>query len=408
MIGTPAGLQRRPMTAEGEKRPISAAGIRQDFEGHGIAVLPELERGYINGPLRPMSAARALPEGRDGGSSSATGAAASDGSRRRRKKQPAEARMRIHVHLREKTMEVNAGTGGQCIFWLGVTGVQRYVVDPDSYTRPYSEELTPKVRRSRLPSQLECSSLHSSLHSSLRCSPLLLQQPDLRLTLSLARCNPVHSRPRPCPCQGVLGEDGAWIETTARIRDELEDGDHVWIDVGDGNPHPYPVIYPNPTLALASTLTCGPTWATASRARPQPQCLQPSPPLSALGPAPAPASVAVTAEAVAEAEACFSPGKPLSVVSSRVFQNPKYMPKGEDPEVRSPSPPPPPSIPLTPLAPTHVLAHTYHHHHHFQPRLIRSLYSRRFVSYLSRPIFSLTRSPHHASLNHLTHFALSS
>ena len=158
MIGTPAGLQRRPMTAEGEKRPISAAGIRQDFEGHGIAVLPELERGYINGPLRPMSAARALPEGRDGGSSSATGAAASDGSRRRRKKQPAEARMRIHVHLREKTMEVNVGTGGQCIYWLGVTGVQRYVVDPDSYTRPSSEELTPKVRRNRLSSSLRRSS----------------------------------------------------------------------------------------------------------------------------------------------------------------------------------------------------------------------------------------------------------
>ena len=34
----------------------------------------------------------------------------------------------------------------------------------------------------------------------------------------------------------MLGEDGAWIETTARIRDELQDGDHVWIDVGDGNP----------------------------------------------------------------------------------------------------------------------------------------------------------------------------
>ena len=147
MIGTPAGLQRRPTTAEGEKRPISAAGIRQDFEGHGIAVLPVLERGYIDGPLRPRSAARAL-EDRDGGSSSATGAAASDGSRRRRKKQPAEA-MRIHVHLREKTMEVNVGTGGQCIYWLAVTGVQRYVVDPGSYTRPYSEELTPKARRSQ-------------------------------------------------------------------------------------------------------------------------------------------------------------------------------------------------------------------------------------------------------------------
>ena len=44
----------------------------------------------------------------------------------------------------------------------------------------------------------------------------------------------MYSRPRTCPCQGVLGEDGAWIETTARIRDELQDGDHVWIDVGDG------------------------------------------------------------------------------------------------------------------------------------------------------------------------------
>ena len=131
----------------------------------------------------------------------------------------------------------------------------------------------------------------------------------------------------------------------------------MWIDVGDGNPHPYPVTYPNPTLALASTLTCGPTWATASRARPQPQCLQPSPPLSAIGPARAPASVAVTAEAVAEAEACFSPGKPLSVVSSRVFQNPKYMPKGEDPEVRSPRPRPHPRFHSRP-SPQLTFSHT--------------------------------------------------
>jgi hypothetical protein len=239
------------MTAEGEKRPISAAGIRQDFEGHGIAVLPELERGYINGPLRPMSAARALPEGRDGGSSSATGAAASDGSRRRRKKQPAEARMRIHVHLREKTMEVNAGTGAQCIYWLGVTGVQRYVVDPDSYTRPYSEELTPKVRRGRSsfsaqqPVQQPAPQPAAAAAAaySAACSAAF---PRRRLTVALARCNPVYSRPRPCLCQGVLGEDGAWIETTARIRDELEDGDHVWIDVGDGNPHPNPHPYPSP------------------------------------------------------------------------------------------------------------------------------------------------------------------
>ena len=48
----------------------------------------------------------------------------------------------------------------------------------------------------------------------------------------------------------MLGEDGAWIETTARIRDELEDGDHVWIDVGDGNPHPNPHPYPSPNPSL--------------------------------------------------------------------------------------------------------------------------------------------------------------
>lgn len=90
-----------------------------------------------------MSAPRP-PEGRDRGSTGSEG----DGSRRRRKKLPPEPQLRIHVHLREKTVEINAGTGGQRVFWLGVTGVQRYLVEPDSYTRPYSEELTPKVRRS--------------------------------------------------------------------------------------------------------------------------------------------------------------------------------------------------------------------------------------------------------------------
>ena len=142
MIGTPAGL-RRPVTAEGEKRPTSAASIRQDFAGHGIAMLPGIQRGYVDGPRRPMSAPRA-PEGRDRGSHGSEG----DGNRRRRKKLPPEPPLRIHVHLREKTVEINAGTGGQPVFWLGVTGVQRYLVEPDSYTRPYSEELTPKVRHS--------------------------------------------------------------------------------------------------------------------------------------------------------------------------------------------------------------------------------------------------------------------
>ena len=167
MIGTPAGLTRVHSSGS---RPISAAGIRQEFEGHGVAVPPELVRGYMDGPIRPASAAPASRE--------EAAAASSAAGRSRRSRKPVK-RLLIHVHLREKVLPISAGEGKQCVYWLGIQGVQRYVMDPDSYTRPYSEELTPR---------------------------------------------------------GVLAEDGSWIDTTARIADELQDGDHVWVDVGDGKP----------------------------------------------------------------------------------------------------------------------------------------------------------------------------
>ena len=72
------------------------------------------------------------------------------------------------------------GGRGQAVrLWLGVLAVQRYVVEPDSYSSPFSEELTPKCVRT--------------------------------------------------PAGEIL--DGH-----ARICDELADGEHVIVDVGDGTP----------------------------------------------------------------------------------------------------------------------------------------------------------------------------
>jgi len=145
------------------ERPSSALQIRQRYEGHGIAVPPPLDRGFPDAPTRPPSAA------------AQRGEAASEGERRK-KKVPAFV---IHVHLREKVVDINAGEGKQRIFWLAVTAVQRYLADPDSYSRAFSEELTPK---------------------------------------------------------GVLSANLEWIDNRALIKDELANDDHVWVDVGDGMP----------------------------------------------------------------------------------------------------------------------------------------------------------------------------
>ena len=55
--------------------------------------------------------------------------------------------MLLHVHLREKVLLIQVAEGKQCVFWLYVLAVQRYVVEPDSYSSPFSEELTPKCVR---------------------------------------------------------------------------------------------------------------------------------------------------------------------------------------------------------------------------------------------------------------------
>ena len=85
----------------------------------------------------------------------------------------------IHVHLREKILSVNVGEGSQCIYWLGITAVQRYLRQPDSYSSPFSQELTPKH---------------------------------------------------------IISEEGERLDNNARVRDELKPDDHTWVDVGDGVP----------------------------------------------------------------------------------------------------------------------------------------------------------------------------
>jgi len=85
-------------------------------------------------------------------------------------------RMVIHVHLREKVMPIQCGEGKQRVFWLAITTVQRYLTDMASYGNTFSAELTPK----------------RILSESLEC-----------------------------------------ISSTGRIRDELKNGEHVWVDVGD-------------------------------------------------------------------------------------------------------------------------------------------------------------------------------
>ena len=108
---------------------------------------------------------------------SAAGESRQAGGEKKQGKGKKDAGMRIHVHVRETVVTVPAGAGTQCIYWLGATALHRYLTQPQAYTTNFSHEMTAKA---------------------------------------------------------VIAEDGAQLHRTARVCDELEDGAHVWIDVGDG------------------------------------------------------------------------------------------------------------------------------------------------------------------------------
>jgi len=113
-------------------------------------------------PSRPQSAAVGQ------------GIATMEAKNRRRKKGSAFI---LHVHVRDKIMSINVGEGNQVVYWLGVTAVQRYVRLPDSYSAPFSQELTPKA---------------------------------------------------------VISETGEPLDNNSRVKDEFTSGMHAWVDVGDG------------------------------------------------------------------------------------------------------------------------------------------------------------------------------
>ena len=172
----PSEQHRRPMWSE-QERPSSSHRIRQTYTGHGVAVPPPLDLGFAEGVPRPPSAPAGPPPPDEAAASALAAAVAPSG--RKSKKKPPPKRLLLRVHLREKVLPIQVAEGKQCVFWLGVLAVQRYVVEPDSYSSPFSEELTPKCVRT---------------------------------------------------------PGGEILDGHARICDELADGEHVIVDVGDGTP----------------------------------------------------------------------------------------------------------------------------------------------------------------------------
>ena len=147
-------------------RPSSAAPrLNQEFEGHGLTAQAPCDRGYRLDSGRPASAVGARQP------------SASDSPGEKKKGKGKPSTIKIHVHVREKVFTVPAGAGTQCIYWLGATGVHRYLSQPHAYSTAFSHEMTAKA---------------------------------------------------------VVAEDGAQLHRTARVCDELDDGAHVWVDVGDG------------------------------------------------------------------------------------------------------------------------------------------------------------------------------
>ncbi len=170
LLSASAGMVRVPPP---QWPPTAEPEIRQEFEGHGLAVATPHNRGFERGRERPASAAtlarkkgeRPMPAERP------------SGSRKDKDKEPPPQPIKLHVHVRDKVVQVNAGQGLQCIYWLGLSAVNRYLFQPLSYSSQFSSELTPKR---------------------------------------------------------MLSSDGSILKPTHRICDELADGDHVWLDVGDG------------------------------------------------------------------------------------------------------------------------------------------------------------------------------
>ena len=157
-------------------RPSSAATwINQLYEGHGLATHPPHERGFCK-VVERLSTSSTPSQIRMLSTDSTDTNSCPEKSH---KAVSSEKGLCIHAHVRDKVISIHAGSGQQCIHWLGSTAVHRYLSQPQAYSMVFSLEMI---------------------------------------------------------ANAVIVGDGTILSHSARIRDELADGVHVWIDVGDGTP----------------------------------------------------------------------------------------------------------------------------------------------------------------------------
>lgn len=176
---------------------------------------------------------------------------------------------RLHVHVRGKTVVVACGEGRQTVYWLATTAVQRYLQLPDTYSTPFSHELTPlRVLAKGLPppppsrpqtatTDVALGDYPSRRRSSVgqaSVAGLGLSTGDARLstasavpraslgdTASSSRYAPNVSLGAASTAVGSMmgdeaGESWRWLDNGDRLLEcGLADQEHVWVDVGDGS-----------------------------------------------------------------------------------------------------------------------------------------------------------------------------
>jgi len=151
---------------------------------------------------------------------------------------------RLRVHVRGKTLTVACGEGKQTVYWLAITSVQRYLRMPDSYTSPFSHELTPlRVLARELPtlSAISRPSTVAAINETRR--------PASRSSVRLSSgADPLGDGTSVAPARTLSFGDTSfshdepqrwrWLSNGSKLCEcDLVDDDHVWVDVGDGVPN---------------------------------------------------------------------------------------------------------------------------------------------------------------------------
>ena len=168
-----------------------------------------------------------------------------------------QAVRKVHAHVRGKVMPIAVGEGKQTVYWLGVSAVQRYLRLPDSYTSPFSQELT-ALRVLALVPPLELPSFGkaeegdhtpragTAAGGSRDRTPGGSRRPPSKFAQQKAeeeeKRKAEAQRARAAAEAAAEAQRDAermwsWLDNGARLCEcGLSDEAHVWIDVGDGGP----------------------------------------------------------------------------------------------------------------------------------------------------------------------------